>query len=79
MFASSNSRFEHSRGEFSLSLTSVTVWHDFVAVLSAYGARVRPKTVPKVGVYDASARTAPRPARQIALHVMREEEQRLLR
>jgi hypothetical protein len=78
--ATPNSQLGHSAGgEFGLPITGVTIWYDVVAVLSALGARTRPKAVPEVSVYDASPTTVPIGARQIALHAMREEEPRLLR
>jgi hypothetical protein len=66
-------------GEFSLPITSVITWHNVVAIWSALGARMRPKTVRGFGVYDTSTTAGPRAARQVILHVKREEEQRLLR
>jgi hypothetical protein len=60
-------------------MTGVAVWHNVIAILSAVGARIRSETVLEASVYDASATTAPRSARQIVLQVTREEEQRLLR
>jgi len=62
-----------------LPMTAVTVWHHVVAFLGAMGARLRPTMLPEVGAYDASAATAPRAARHIAIDVRWEEEQRLLR
>jgi hypothetical protein len=60
-------------------MIDATVWHDVVVVLSAIGARLRPTAGPQDSMYGPSTATAPRAARRITLHVMREEEQRLLR
>jgi hypothetical protein len=65
-------------GEFSLPITSMIIWH-IVAIWSALDALMRPKTVRGLGVYDTSTTAEPRAARQVILHVKREEEQRLLR
>ncbi|GGQ75600.1 hypothetical protein GCM10010166_52050 [Couchioplanes caeruleus subsp. azureus] len=59
-------------GEFRLSMTTVTVWDDIVAVLSAWGAPMRP---PGAGRSGSPAV----PSRQTVLHVRRREEHRLYR
>jgi hypothetical protein len=55
------------------------IWHNVVAVWSALGARRQPRTVRQPGVYGTPTMAGSRPARQVILHVKREEEQRLLR
>jgi hypothetical protein len=62
-----------------LPITSVIVWHNVVAIWSALGARMRPETVRGFGVCDTPTTGGSRAARQVILHVKREEEQRLLR
>jgi hypothetical protein len=60
-------------------MTGTTVWDDVVTVLSAIVARLRPVVVPREGMNRTSTTTAPRAARRIIVHAMREEEKQRLR